>query len=97
MTKTLDNRAHRILKENPNMAIPWYLMAAYAYYEEDDPILSDSVFDNMSKFILENWDDLEHRHKNLLDEDMLQAGTFIGTYPAIVLGSLGALRNMKDE
>ena len=55
----LDTKADRIIEHNPNMMIPWYLMAAYAYYVEDDPILSDSYFDNLAKRMLEVWDDLK--------------------------------------
>ena len=33
-----------------------YLMCAYAYYVEDDPLISDSEFDELAKFILENYD-----------------------------------------
>ena len=39
--------------ENPNMMVPWYLMASYAYYEQDQPILSDGLFDGLAKRMLE--------------------------------------------
>ncbi len=29
------------IESNPNMLVPWYIMAAYAYYVEDDPLLSE--------------------------------------------------------
>ena len=75
----LDSKADRIIEHNPNMMIPWYLMAAYAYYVEDDPILSDSYFDNLAKRMLEVWDDLKHFHKDLLGPMDLAAGTYLGT------------------
>ena len=49
--------------ENPNMMVPWYLMASYAYYVEDDPILSDGLFDGLAHSMLESWDTIEHWHK----------------------------------
>lgn len=77
---------------NINMLIPWYLLSAYAYYVEDDPILEDNVFDRMAKKILENWDEIEHMHKSLLNEDMLKGGTYIGEYPSRIKPALEALR-----
>ena len=39
--------------DNLNLTVPWYLMAAYAYYVEDRPIVSDSIFDRLAKKMLE--------------------------------------------
>jgi hypothetical protein len=78
--------------DNSNMMVPWYLMAAYAYYVEDDPILTDSTFDKMAKRILHLWDEIEHFHKHLLNKDMLEAGTYIGEYPSRIKGALDDLR-----
>ena len=75
-----------------NMYVPWYMMAAYAYYVEDDPILSDTMFDKMAKRMLELWDEIEHPHKKYLSEDMLKAGTFIGEYPSRIKGALDSVR-----
>ena len=80
------------LIENINMTVPWYLMAAYAYYEQDDPILEDVTFDRCSKTILEHWDKIEHMHKHLITKDMLIAGTYIGEYPSRVKGSVNQIR-----
>jgi hypothetical protein len=74
------------------MYIPWYLMAAYAYYEDDNPIISDRLFDLIAKRILENWDQIEHMHKSYLTKDMLQAGTYIGEYPTRIKGALNDVR-----
>ena len=76
-----------------NMYVPWYMMAAYAYYVEDDPILSDTMFDKMAKRMLELWDQIEHPHKKYLSEDMLKAGTFIGEYPSRIKGALDSVRD----
>lgn len=75
-----------------NMYVPWYLMAAYAYYEEDDPILDDKVFDMMGRRILDHWDEIEHRHKEYLNTDMLKAGTYLGEYPPQIRGALQSVR-----
>ena len=81
-----------ICDDNSNMLVPWYLMAAYAYYVEDDPILYDSTFDKMAKRILHLWDEIDHWHKELLNKDMLEAGTFVGEYPTRIKGALQSVR-----
>ena len=84
----LDDYAAEIFADNINMMVPWYLMAAYAYYKQDEPILSDAFFDAMGKTMLEVWDDITHYHKHLITVDDLQAGTYLGEYPSIVEGAL---------
>lgn len=91
----LDVKAKQILDDNINMTVPWYLMAAYAYYEKDNPILSDSFFDYMGKHMLENWDSIEHFHKEYITLDDLKAGTFLGKYPSIVEDAVLELRQAK--
>ena len=92
MSGNLDNAAAKIFAENINMMVPWYLMASYAYYEESDPIFSDSFFDDMGKTMLSCWDDIEHFHKHLITVDDLNAGTYLGEYPERVKGGLKAMR-----
>jgi len=69
-------------------SLSMYLMAAYAYYVEDDPIMSDWDFDMLAKTLLENYDSIEHPHKHLVTKDDLRAGTYLGEYPEIVKGAL---------
>ena len=64
-------------------------MCAYAYYELDKPLISDTEFDMLAKDILNNWDNIEHMHKYLLTKDMLVAGTYLGEYPNMVKGAVG--------
>jgi len=94
MTKLLYDAKCLFSITNENMLVPWYLMAAYAYYEEDDPIISDSLFDRICKSILDNWDSIQHYHKKYLSKEMLEAGTYIGDYPSIVAG---AVRNIRSK
>jgi NAD-dependent DNA ligase len=69
-----------------------YLMAAHAYYVDDDPIISDWEFDNLAKYLLDNYNDIKHPHKSLISEDDLRAGTYLGPYPEIVKGALNRFR-----
>jgi hypothetical protein len=91
----LDNKAEEVISKNKNMMVPWYLMGAYAYYVEDDPVLSDSYFDNLAKRMMDDWDNIEHFHKHLLGPMDLLAGTYLGEYPERVKGGVEALRKMK--
>jgi len=82
--------------ENPNMMVPWYLMASYAYYEEDNPILSDGLFDGLAKRMLECWDDIDHWHKDLITTEDLEAGTLLTRdFPERVKGAVKHLRSNK--
>ena len=87
----LDDYAAEIFADNINMMVPWYLMAAYAYYKQDEPILSDAFFDAMGKTMLERWDDINHFHKHLITVDDLRAGTYLGDYPSIIEGAIEEL------
>ena len=91
-TFTLDYFAEKAIEENINMIVPWYLMAACAYYKEDSPILSDDLFDNMAKKMLNEYDTIEHYHKELITKEDLSAGTYLGKYPERVAGGLRSLR-----
>ena len=88
----LDNHAAKLFANNINMMVPWYLMASYAYYQEDDAILSDGFFDDMGKTMLACWNDIEHFHKELISKDDLTAGTYLGEYPERVKGGLQSVR-----
>ncbi len=72
-----------------------YLMCAYAYYEQNDPLITDSEFDELGKWILDNYDNVEHMHKHLVTKDDLTAGTYLGIYPAMVVGAVKDYREKK--
>ena len=80
--------------DNINMMVPWYIMAAYAYYVEDKPILEDSTFDRLANRIQDHWDEIKHEHKHLLTKDMLTAGTYLGEYPSKVKGAVDEVRHI---
>ena len=69
-----------------------YLMCSYAYYEQGDPLISDQEFDELAKYILANYDNIEHMHKHLVTIGDLKAGTYLGKYPAMVKGAVGSYR-----
>lgn len=81
------------IEDNINMTVPWFLMAAYSYYIEDDPILSDAQFDRLVKRMIEHWDNIEHHHKDLITLESLEAGTFFGAYPTITKDAVKELES----
>jgi hypothetical protein len=88
----MDKYCLEIVDSNINMSVPWYLMASYAYYKQDDPILSDQIFDKLGQKMLKAWSDIEHHHKELITEEDLRAGTYLGEYPKRVKGAVDQLR-----
>lgn len=89
----LERICFQICSDNINMYVPWYIMASYAYYVDDNPILTDITFDRIANKILKEWETIEHFHKHYLTEDMLKAGTYLGDYPSRTKDSLKILRN----
>jgi hypothetical protein len=92
----LDQRVNELLQKSINLAIPYYLMAAYAYYKEDDPILSDGLFDYLATLILSNYDTITHPHKKYITKEDLEAGTYLGQYPALAIDSLKLMRKNEN-
>lgn len=88
-----ETEASNVMADNPNMMIPFYLMASYAYYKQDNPIFSDSFYDELAKTMMSIWHAIEHRHKALITIDDLKAGSYLGEYPSIVVGGLESFRN----
>ena len=80
---------------NRNLLVPNYLICCYAYYNDDDPLVSDQFFDKLAVALAREWDELDHYHKAYLDIDMVKAATFTGQYPTIVEGAVEVMRKMK--
>ena len=60
---------------NPNMLVPYYLMYSYAYYKENESLITDSEYDQICQDLITNWNDITHWHKRLLNLESLKAGT----------------------
>ena len=69
-----------------------YLMCSYAYYKQDDPLVSDEEFDELAKYLLENWKTVDHPHKWYIKKADLKAGTFLGRYPTMIPGAVKSYR-----
>lgn len=87
-----EETATKYIEENKNLMIPWYLMASYAYYEENDPIFSDYFYDTLAQRMIKEWKNLSHFHKHLISLDDLSAGCYIGDYPNRIIGAIKHLK-----
>lgn len=74
--RLMDGEAKRVFENcGPDAMVPWWLIASYLYYMHDISIISDALFDHMSRDMLNQWDTITHDHKHLISEDDLQAGS----------------------
>lgn len=94
---TWDNKCNEVIRKNINQTIAWYLMASYAYYKEDNPILTDDTYDKLGRMINEFWDKIQHIHKDNINRGDLEAGTFLGEYPSRIPGAVAALRKTEGD
>lgn len=87
-------------KKESGVLVSWYLMTSYAYYIEDDPIISDGLYDDICFLLLNATDQmltLGHPHAGLVDMDALEAGTAYHLrkkdYPKMVAGAVSMFRS----
>ena len=74
------------------MLVPYYLMFSYAYYKENESLITDSEYDQICRDLITNWNDITHWHKSLLNLDSLRAGTgYDIKYPERVVNAALAL------
>ena len=92
-TMMIDKMMQEVTEDNLNMTVPWYLMTSYAYYVEDNPLVSDGAFDRLAKTMVKEWDKIEHFHKDYIKLDELKAGTFLGEYPTRVPDAVKSIRH----
>lgn len=82
------SRMRKLVGANVNLGVPWYLMAAYAYYELDTPFMDDADFDWLARELLHKWPHVQHRHKHLITEDDLRAGSLLTRdWPGLAMGA----------
>lgn len=95
--KDPDAYCRELVERNRNLTVPWILMGSYAYYWEDDPIISDGTFDFLMHTLRDHWDEIEHPHKHLIDEESIKTSVTMHElkreeFPSRVIGGLAALR-----
>jgi hypothetical protein len=71
----IDSFVRDCFKVNPSSTFSWFLICSYAYYIRFESLMSDSAFDAMSKYMLKDYDKLDHVNKDLVTKEMLVAGS----------------------
>ena len=71
----------------PNQLLTYYLTSSYLYYKEDTTVLTDTDYDLLCKRLLNEFDNVTHHHKSLVEKESLGAGTGYGLqeYPMRVV------------
>ena len=64
-----------IPKEEDDQDLTDYLVHCYLYYELNNPIIYDYDFDKLCKDLLNKWDMIIHKYKDLVSVSDLKAGT----------------------
>jgi hypothetical protein len=64
-------------------------MSSYIYYVDNSHLespLDDIEYDTLCKRLFDEWDNVDHPHKKLIDFNSLSAGTgfYLKDYPTIV-------------
>lgn len=73
-----------------------YLIAARAYYWDDDPVMTDHDFDALAQELLANYEEAS-KHPHCPTRDDLKAGTYLGHYPDIVIEATRQYRKRVNE
>jgi hypothetical protein len=58
----------------PDLLVPHYLVHCYLYYQVGRGLIRDDVFDALAARLADEWEDVEHPHKDLIDPAGLSSG-----------------------
>ena len=73
---------------HPNKLVSWFMIGSYAYYDLNENVMSDYDFDYLVKRLKDEWDTIDHPHKNLIMYTNLEAGSgYDIKFPSIVKGA----------
>lgn len=92
LVETTDAEVLEMVRSNPNLLVPHFIIHSYLYYVVGTPVINDSTFDAIVLGLEQNWDRITHRHKDRIDRSMLKTGYYL-QYPEIAKGA--ALELMK--
>jgi hypothetical protein len=85
-----DARCRASIAGNPNLLVPWVLSAAYAYEHLAEPIISDGLYDELSRELAQHWASVKHFHKHVLRREWFPKGSIPLTaseYPHRIVGA----------
>lgn len=75
LPKFKDDVVRNTLGKFPTAPFGWYMMAGFAFYCKQRPILSDECFDDLEKYIINNWEGIKHPQKSLFKFEDIKAGS----------------------
>ena len=92
-----DQKCLRVSRNNNSAAISWVLMASYAYYIEDDPIISDIVYDGLIRQLGNSFGEWAAQpNATFITMDRIKAGSLFDVaadqYPFGLVRALHSLR-----
>tara|TARA_B100000282_G_scaffold277206_1_gene235879 strand:+ start:165 stop:455 length:291 start_codon:yes stop_codon:yes gene_type:complete len=85
---------------HPDALVSWFMIGSYAYYKLDENVMSDYDFDFLVKRLKEEWDNINHPHKELITLTNLDSGSgYDINFPSMVKGATVSYlnRNNKDK
>ena len=73
---------------HPNALVSWFMIGSYAYYKLDVNVMSDYDFDYLVLRLREEWDNIDHPHKDLITPTNLDSGSgYDIKFPLMVRGA----------
>ena len=88
------------VESQPHLAVVYYLSSVYLYAEHSDPVLSDLCFEWVCRYLYDNFDTIDHRHKHLVDKRALLTATTVGydftVWPARIKSAALMWARQKD-
>jgi hypothetical protein len=97
MTTALESYCRSVIDRNPNMLVPWWIMAAWVYDRRygGETLISDALFDEIAVRLDRDWESITHWHKPLLERRMLKSALAIrGRWP---LRAMHAAENLLRD
>lgn len=64
-----------------NLLVPHYLVHSYLYYQLDHSVIDDASYDKLARRVDEEWENIQHRHRNHIQREYLRTTGFALTYP----------------
>ncbi len=80
-----------------DVLIPRYLVHAYLYYRQGTTLISDQCFDSIARRLHQEWDNVTHPHKELIEHDALLSGANYIQFPRRIEQAAHYLLDNKPE
>lgn len=82
MHDELTSRINEDILEDNGLIVNWILMSSYQYYIKNANIMPDSLYDALWRMLKEQWCNIEHEYKHLIEEDSLTTNSLYYLKPS---------------